>query len=158
VNEHFHIEIRIDSEPRYLCVVRAAVRAAVERMGFADAQCARIMLAVDEAISNIIRHGYGSRPDQPIWARLRPTDHQGGPGMTIVLEDLAEQVEPERIRGRDLDDIRPGGLGVHIIQEVMDHVRFARREDEPRGMRLTMSKTLNPDEQPTPAATERPES
>jgi anti-sigma regulatory factor (Ser/Thr protein kinase) len=47
-------------------------------------------------------------------------------------------VDPATIRSRDLDDIRPGGLGVHIIHEVMDEVRYERRDS--RGMRLTMVK------------------
>jgi anti-sigma regulatory factor (Ser/Thr protein kinase) len=154
LTDHFDIEMRIDSEPRYLCVVRAAVNAAVDRMGFDTPDCARIMLAVDEAITNVIRHGYKSRADQPIWIRMRPTDHEGNAGFTIVIEDVADQVDPSRIRGRDLEDLRPGGLGVHIIREVMDHVEFARREE--KGMRLAMSKSLNHDSNTAASAAGRP--
>ena len=57
-----------------------------------------------------------------------------------MIEDLASQVDPADIQSRDLDDIRPGGLGVHIIREVMDEVTWERRS--PKGMRLTMIKRL----------------
>jgi hypothetical protein len=49
-------------------------------------------------------------------------------------------VDPTTIKSRDLDEIRPGGLGVHIITEVMDEVRWEKRTDGPIGMRLTMMK------------------
>ncbi len=64
------------------------------------------------------------------------------PGIEIVIEDDAMQVDPDTIRSRDLDDIRPGGLGVHIIREIMDEVSYARRDR--RGMRLTLVKHLHP--------------
>ena len=45
------------------------------------------------------------------------------------------------IKSRDLDDIRPGGLGVNIIRQVMDEVSYERRERI--GMRLTLIKRIN---------------
>jgi anti-sigma regulatory factor (Ser/Thr protein kinase) len=63
-------------------------------------------------------------------------------GVSIVLEDEAKQVDPDQIKSRDLDEIRPGGLGVHIIRELMDEVRYERREHA--GMRLTMIKRIAP--------------
>ncbi len=56
----------------------------------------------------------------------------------IVIEDRAKQVDPGSIQSRDLDDIRPGGLGVYIMREVMDEVVFEQREGG--GMRLRMLK------------------
>lgn len=140
--ETFDLEIRIVSQPRYLCVVRAAVSAAIERYGFDEAACARFMLAVDEAVTNVIRHGYDGADDKPIWIRVRPADRNGDDGFTIVVDDEAKQVEPEIIRGRDLEDVRPGGLGVHIIKQVMDEVTYTKRPGG--GMRLTMSKAKSP--------------
>ena len=61
----------------------------------------------------------------------------------IVLDDRAKQVDPATIRSRDLDDIRPGGLGVYLIREIMDDVQFEHRDGG--GMRLTMSKRLTTD-------------
>ncbi|MHC5028100.1 MAG: ATP-binding protein [Planctomycetota bacterium] len=62
-------------------------------------------------------------------------------GIEIVIDDLARQVDPGTIQGRDLDDIRPGGLGVYIIREIMDKVEFACRPEG--GMSLTMFKQLS---------------
>jgi hypothetical protein len=59
-------------------------------------------------------------------------------GLRIVIEDLGRQTDPGAIKGRDLDDVRPGGLGVHIIREVMDEVVYEKRPGG--GMRLTLVK------------------
>lgn len=130
------------SQPRYLSGARDMVSAISKRLGFDDTACGQLALAVDEALCNVIRHGYDRRPDGRIWLSiwpLRDTEASAG-GIRIVIEDLAQQVDPDAIRGRDLDDIRPGGLGVYIIKQVMDAVRFEKRKEG--GMRLHMVKRL----------------
>lgn len=111
-----------------------------QRIGFADAVGSKIALAVDEALCNVIKHGYQRAPDGWIWMDLYVDDGES-PSLTIVLEDRASQIDPDQIRSRDLDDIRPGGLGVHIIKEIMDHVTYEKRDGG--GMRLTMRKDLS---------------
>jgi len=134
------ITIRLESNPTYLSGVREFLQAVGDRLGFSQAACGQIALAVDEAICNIIKHGYSKQLDQPIWIHLWPRTPEQTPGVTIVLEDLARQVDPTTIKSRDLDEIRPGGLGVHIIREVMDQATYERREQQ--GMRLTLVKRL----------------
>jgi len=134
------IELRLTSDPMYLCGARELVGCIARRIGFDDMDCSKIALAVDEALSNIIRHGYERAFDKPIWLGLSPikpsSDSIGG--IVITIEDEAKQVEPCNMKGRDLEDIKPGGLGVHIIQEVMDKVSYEKRS--PIGMRLVMTK------------------
>jgi anti-sigma regulatory factor (Ser/Thr protein kinase) len=137
------IQLKLVSDPRFLCGARELVASVAERLGFSDEACAQLKLAVDEALSNVIRHGYGKRMDGPIWLGVRPVHNaQGVSAITIVIEDEAKQVDPNEIRGRDLSEVRPGGLGVHIIHEVMDEVRYEKREGA--GMRLTMTKHRAP--------------
>ena len=88
-----------------------------------------IELAVVEGFSNVIRHGYGGRTDQRIEIRLRVP-----PGtFRIELDDWATFVDPSRIASRPLDEVRPGGLGVHLMRSTMDVVDYlknrARRHD-----------------------------
>lgn len=137
------VRIELRSDPRLLSGAREFVSAAARRFGFPELDCARIALAIDEALANVICHGYKRRPDGPIWLTLWLTDQSnGGPELKVVIEDEGEQVDIENIKGRDLSDIRPGGLGVHIIQEIMDHATYERRN--PAGMRLTMLKHAQP--------------
>jgi len=140
------IALSLFSQPRLLAPARALVGSFANRLGFNEIQCGQISLAIDEAICNIINHGYDRRPDGEIlvriWALGDDTAENNGEaaGLHIVIEDRARQVDPEKIRSRDLDDVRPGGLGVYIIQEIMDEVQYEKRSGG--GMRLSMTKRV----------------
>lgn len=138
-----HVAVKMISQPRYLSGARDLVSAVARRFGFDDHACGQIALAVDEALCNVIRHGYDRRSDGPIWLSLWPEGDGADPeilprGIRIMIEDEAQQVDPDTIRGRDLEDVRPGGLGVFIIRQVMTAVRYERRAEG--GMRLLMVK------------------
>ncbi|HYE61332.1 MAG TPA: ATP-binding protein [Phycisphaerales bacterium] len=145
------LSLELVSNPIYLCAVREMMNLSAKRLGFTDAHASQIALAVDEAIVNVMKHGYDKKLDGRIWLRMTPlAANRGGgdakvTGVEIVIEDEARQVEPECIKGRDLEDIRPGGLGVHIIREVMDEVCYQKRPGHDTGMRLTMVKKQNSD-------------
>ncbi|MBX3386830.1 MAG: ATP-binding protein [Phycisphaeraceae bacterium] len=142
------IALQIMSNPLYLSGTREMVAGVARRLGFSEEVCSQIALAVDEALCNVIRHGYGRAADRPIWISVFPIPETGATGpwgdgclpeaIKIVIEDEARQVDPSVIKSRDLEEIRPGGLGVHIIQTVMDAAVFERRSSV--GMRLTMVK------------------
>ena len=138
---HAQIELRVVSKPDYLAVARALVETAAQRMGFDAETAGKVVLAVDEAMANVIRHGYGGKEDQPIWIRIDPIKDEGAPAVQFVIEDQCAGVDLGRIKARPLDEIKPGGLGVHIIQEVMDKVEYRRRDDG-RGVTLRMVKRL----------------
>jgi anti-sigma regulatory factor (Ser/Thr protein kinase) len=90
-----------------------------------------VVLAVDEALTNIIRHAYQGKTDQPIEASFRRIQaaNDGGrrAALEIVLEDRGVTVDRQKLCGRELDDVRPGGLGLHFMHECMDAVEFRRR-------------------------------
>lgn len=134
-----HVTIRILSQPRYLGAVRAAVEATAEQLGFDDTERGRIVLAVDEAVSNVIRHGYHGREDGLIQLRLWPVRDGRRDGMEILIEDECEGIDLAGIRSRALEDVRPGGLGVHILQQVMDEAQYSHRADR-TGLALRLRK------------------
>lgn len=148
------IHMSILSQPRLLASVRSLVTTLAERIGFGDIDSGHIALAVDEALANIIRHGYEQRENELIeifvWVLKSPNR-----GIRIMIEDEAPQVDPDSIKGRDLKNVRPGGLGVHIMREVMNACRFERREL--KGMRVIMEKTLacDPNDESTIVGSQR---
>ena len=137
------IELYICANPDYLSVARTAVRQVAQVVGLKENERESITLAVVEALTNVIRHSYGGPCDKPIIIKLSKVDYLDDEkaAMEILIRDLGEKVEPENIVGRDLDDIRPGGVGVHIIKSMMDEVEFLPNED--RGMRLRMLKYIH---------------
>ena len=155
MDQPYHLQLRILSHPQYLCVVRAMMETALRRLGYDEPARTRVTLAVDEALANIIRHGYDGRADGPIWLQLSSMEQadgeaDGAAGVRIVIEDEARQVDPATIRSRDLAQVKPGGLGVHVIREVMDEVHYSRRDG--KGMRLVMVRHPRPAEPADAAA------
>ena len=142
MNESFRkpITIRIFSLPVHLPVVRSAVEKTAQQLGFDDETSGSIVLSVDEALTNIIKHAYQGAEDRPIEIELTThpgPDHQD---LQIRIRDYGRCVAPEKIKSRDLGDVRPGGLGVHIMNECMDCVEFAPGDGG--GTILTMAKHL----------------
>lgn len=136
------VMLTISSDPVRMAEVRETVRQAGQQIGFVDPDLACLVLAVDEAIANVIRHGYEGRPGQPIEIVLEPIRRESGLGLQVVICDCGRQVDPATIAGRDLNNVRPGGLGTHIIRSIMDEVEYTCRDTE--GMQLRMVKMLNP--------------
>jgi anti-sigma regulatory factor (Ser/Thr protein kinase) len=132
------VRLTMPSIPRYLCVIRAALRCMCAQEGFSEEIIDKLVLATDEALANVIKHGYDSRPDGSIMLILRPIAGPARKGLDIVIVDRGKSIDPCLICGRDLDDLRPGGLGVHIIRSVMDKVQYRKRSGG--GMLLRMVK------------------
>ncbi len=128
------IEFRVPSDPKVLKIVRLSVSWLCELAGFSEEERNSTTLAVDEACSNIIRHAYQGDQHQPIIITCKLLDN----GIEITLQDFGRSVREEEIKPRDLDEIRPGGLGVHLIKSVMDVVQYESNENE--GNKLTLAK------------------
>jgi len=120
------------SDTCHLAEVRARVRAFLSDNGFNDCEAELMVLALDEACTNVIRHAYG-HACKPV--RLKMTSLQGK--VRFTLRDYGQACDPSKIKSRALEDIRPGGLGVHIIRQAFDAVSY---QPQARGTRLVLEK------------------
>ncbi len=141
------VRIEIFSTSAHLPIVRGAVEKTCELLGFDDETAGSIVLSVDEALTNVIRHAYDGADDRRIEVELAST--AGGDGLRITVRDDGTYVDPAQMRPRDLKDVRPGGLGVHIIRECMDDVSYARRDNG--GTELTMTRRLSAERKEGPS-------
>ncbi len=130
------IEIRLPSDPQFLKIVRSGMAHLSKLCDFSEEECNALTIAVDEATSNIIRHTYKGRTDQLIIVNFKIFDDR----LEICLRDFGDKVDPEKIKPRELDDIRPGGLGVHLIKSTMDSVVYDNTPEV--GNQLTMIKYI----------------
>jgi len=125
------LKMELPSNPEMLCVVRNALGELAAKLGFPEPDCRAVVLAVDEALTNIIRHAYLGHAERPIEASFRriqvARDGKSGEALEILLEDRGVTVNQEKMCGRALEDVRPGGLGLHFIRESMDTVEFSRK-------------------------------
>ena len=116
----FLFGLSFPADPKRLRLIRPAIRAAAEACGFDDMETDDVLLAAGEAIENIIVHAYaGTRKGEIALAVHRMAD-----GLMLRIRDFAPNVDPAKIAPRDLDDVRPGGLGTHFIRAVMDDASF----------------------------------
>jgi anti-sigma regulatory factor (Ser/Thr protein kinase) len=113
-----------------LSEVRLAVRDACQRARGDDKfgeksgeeYCEQMVLAINEACMNIIQHGYGFADGKQFTLRLGVDDGV----LLALLLDNGLPVSDADLRPRELDELRPGGLGVHFMRELMDGVAYVQ--------------------------------
>ena len=122
-----------------LTKVMSLVDAECRRAGVPEEAAFAVRLAVEEAFTNIVLHGYGERPG-PIRFELGA----GGDRVAVTLVDEAPLFEPSQAPPPDLEsewaERRAGGLGWHLVRELMDEVHH--RPGPGRGNVLTLIKRL----------------
>lgn len=128
-----HVEF--SSHAGNLALMRNLVRKFLENFPFSDKDRTLIVLGVDEACTNIIRHAYHLRDDQLITLSME----NGGDFVRMRLRDYGQQTPAQAMQGRAPDIIRPGGLGVHLMRSVFDKVDYILRD---RGTELVLTKRL----------------
>ena len=109
-------KIQFPANPERLCLVRALVKRAAEVVGCHDDLPDKLVLAVNEACMNVIQHAY--KGDYSGEIELEILNHENH--LLFKIKDYADPIDLECVKHRDLDDLRPGGLGTHFIQEIMD--------------------------------------
>ena len=119
------LELRFPAQPDRMILVREAVRSAARFCGFDEPATRDIVLAVGEACQNVILHAYAGREPGAIELGIL----RGAEGLILRVTDFGPAVDPATIKPRELDDVRPGGLGTHFIQELMDSAVFGPAPD-----------------------------
>jgi serine/threonine-protein kinase RsbW len=111
--------VRIPAELERIAEVRAAVRGVAEACD-APIDCeADLVQAVDEAVTNVIVHGYRGAPGE-----VEVTVERDDEVIVITVEDRAPAFDPRTVPHPDLsippEHRRPGGMGVHLLREASD--------------------------------------
>lgn len=137
-----NLDVCFPSDPRLLKTIRGVVGEMAMLSGFAQDEVQFIMLAVDEACANVIRHAYAGRTN----GEVRLCCRASGDRVEFRLVDHGLP-PPDRFEPRSLDEVRPGGLGLHLIRSIMDEVRFESVGD---GNELYLAKCVRPQKLASP--------
>ena len=129
------MKFSVPSDARYLPVVRGAIEPLAAAIGWDESECRAITLALDEALANVIRHAYANRADGLIELECKET----ADGLEITMLDNGNAPDTSKICAREIGCDQPGGLGTHIIKQVMDSVSY---EVSLVGNRFVASKRL----------------
>ena len=127
------LELKITSDPANLRQVRTQMEHFAQGAGWPPDICDAIGLAVNEALANVMRHGYGGARDRPIIVTAESVQGE----LRISIRDWAKPFDPAGLEPRHVGDIRPGGLGLLCMQKLMDVVQYERLPD---GMLLKLVK------------------
>ena len=106
-----------------LLKVRQYINQAGERLGVNESALADLRLVVDEAVTNVIIHGYG---DLDGVVEL----HMEGDGDSVIIHirDQAESFDASHVNKPQLDKAlkdRPfGGMGIFLIKKMTDEAEF----------------------------------
>ena len=102
--------------------VRTFCRGVFEKLQIDQNLKDELVLAIAEAAQNIVKHAYKDDPktDDKMVVQISCKDNK----LQIGFYDMGTPVDPNKVKHREIDNVKPGGLGTFFIQEIMDAVEF----------------------------------
>ncbi len=130
------VSTSIKSDTGQLETVRDFVEEAAREFGFGDDDVSNIVLAVDEACTNIIKHAYEGASTGTITVEIR----REGKTFSVRIRDNGKAFNPDGLEPPDLrrhlTEFRRGGLGVYLMRRLMDKVEYAIEPGKPNQVTL----------------------
>ena len=137
--EHLHIL----SQTGKLNLVRHFVFEAALRFGFDEESASKIMLAVDEACTNVIKHSYEFAPTRDIDLEIVTHDRR----FEVVIIHKGKPFDPDSIKTPNMkkyfSQFRRGGLGMHLMRTLMDTVEYRSFPDNRNEVHMAKFLTEN---------------
>ncbi len=134
------------SESENLGLIRDFVGRLAHRAGFNEDHVNKIQVAVDEACTNVVQHAYPNGPAGPIDVEVVCNSEK----FQIAISDKGVGFHPETLEKPNmvdyLNEFKKGGLGIHLIQTLMDEVSF--RIQPRKKNTVFMTKYINREETP----------
>lgn len=131
-----HRELRITNDAKNLALVRQILGDFLGASAFPEMARNRIILAVDEAIANVVEHAYGDQRGL-IAIRLDLDDER----LEVHIRDHGIEFQPGEVKDPDIQEhIRlglKGGLGLFLMRRVMDEVRYVSNSEYVNHLSLT---------------------
>ncbi len=130
-------DLVIPSQTERLKEVREYISGAAQQFGFTEDDTNKIVLAVDEACTNIIKHAYAFRADHTIKLSIQTR----GSVFEVTITDQGKPFDPSHIPQPDMKEylthFKKGGLGMYLMKTVMDKVEYDFKPGPVNKVRLT---------------------
>jgi anti-sigma regulatory factor (Ser/Thr protein kinase) len=94
-----------------------------------------IILAVNEAVVNIMRHALAERIGEPVTLGV----HVAGRTLTVTLEDKGLPFDRAGVAAPCFDGSRESGFGIFIIEQLADRVAYQQRSEGGNRLQLTFN-------------------
>lgn len=130
------VTLRIPAKPEYITLVRLALSGLARLRPLDEETLGDLKLAVTEACSNSVRHGYGNGQEGTVQVSYELHSDR----LVVEVVDDGPGFDPNRPFGKG-EDLSEGGLGIAIIKSVADEFEAGERR-EGGGSRLRFVKFL----------------
>ena len=102
--------------------VRVFCREVFEKLHIQEDLKDELVLAIAEAAQNIVKHAFknSASPTELMVVQISCENNK----LQIAFYDRGTPVDPKKVKHREIDNVKPGGLGTFFIQEIMDSVEF----------------------------------
>ena len=102
--------------------VRIFCREVFEKLHIQEDLKDELVLAIAEAAQNIVKHAFknSASPTELMVVQISCENNK----LQIAFYDRGTPVDPKKVKHREIDNVKPGGLGTFFIQEIMDAVEF----------------------------------
>jgi anti-sigma regulatory factor (Ser/Thr protein kinase) len=121
----------------------AAFERFLEPFGYSGAALAPFEIAFDEVLTNICRYAWTDAGQHAILVEAIIEGAPGQEAVSVTIQDDGVAFDPLATAAPSLDDDiderMMGGLGIHLVRELMDELRYCRAGPYNR---LTMTKRL----------------
>lgn len=117
--------LEIKSDPSELKDVRKKIELFCKEQSI-ETDVFLIKLAIDEALQNIIRYAYNFNKTKKILITIEKISNKS---LKAEIRDYGMRVSSSEIKPRELDDIKPGGLGIHFIKSIAKKMSYEHKDD-----------------------------
>ena len=102
--------------------VRVFCREVFEKLHIQEDLKDELVLAIAEAAQNIVKHAFknDASPNELMVVQISCENNK----LQIAFYDRGTPVDPKKVKHREIDNVKPCGLGTFFIQEIMDAVEF----------------------------------
>lgn len=137
-----YIEMKVPGKPEFVGVIRLTISGIASRMGFSYDSIEDLKIAASEAITNAVQHAYKEDEEGDVLIgfgiyanrlEIMVSDH----GTSFDFQKTREEIGPYH-ESLEVEFLREGGLGLYLIESLMDEVKIHHKE----GVTVLMTKYL----------------
>ena len=129
------IKMEISANPEYVSIIRLTTSGIANKVGFCIDDIEDLKVAISEACTNAIKHSLDER-FIIIYSIIEN-------GLTIEVIDNGKGYDRSAVSKPDIDNLKEGGMGLFIIEALMDEVTVESQEG--KGTSIKMTKYLGVD-------------
>lgn len=138
-----YIEMKIPAKPDFIGVIRLTLSGIASRMGFTYEEIEDLKIATSEACTNAVQHAYKEQDHGQVKISFGLYEDR----LEVMVSDSGKSCNFDEVRQglgpykneHEVEFLREGGLGLYLIETLMDDVKIHQHE----GVTVFMTKFVD---------------